>query len=898
MPGDRNPIRKAALKVALALREVSDLGPGTSAAIVSKSLEMSVRQRRDGRAEDRWAARRGPGELLSVEPLAIGDEPVAGVRCCFSEGDLELRFLDDDLVRATWGPGDLPVPWALANHAEPVLAGRAEGPVVSVVVEYADHGEGVSGCSVTSPALRVSVAADGTVRYFDHQGALLRHELPPLRRGASRTARHLLRPGERVSGLGEQGSSVDLRGTIHRLWNRDPGGAWGPGQDPLYCGIPVLVGLHPDGDVLAFYENSYEATVRIDGEGSRIGSALHTEITFAGGMLRHYLAVGPLPRLLERYTELTGRPPLPPRWALGYHQCKWGYKDEGDVREVADGFRDEGLPLSAVHLDIDYMDGYRVFSVDPERFPDLGALSRDLGTRGTRIVTIVDPAVKEDPDYEVYRDGRASGRFLRDGHDDLLVGVVWPGRAVFPDFTDPATRAWWSGWYRRLLDAGVAGIWHDMNEPTSITLWGDRTVPTSTRHSVEGRGGDHRECHNVYGQLMNEAGWDALRTARPDRRPFVLSRAGWAGMQRHAWNWTGDVESTWGGLRQQVATTIGLGLSGVAFTGSDIGGFSGVPSPELYLRWLELSVLMPFCRTHSVLGSPNREPWRFPEPHRSAIGRLIRLRYRLMPYLYALAEEASRIGHPLVRPLCWSAEGAGSSADPRLWTVDDAYLLGDALLVAPVVTEGARARTVPLPTGRWYRWRFLPAMPVPAMPVEEPVPAVAEEVSVVEGGRTVLLDAPAGQPVVLVREGTVLVLDDGWVDDGWVEGSTGDERLVPRAGTLSPGHQPRLMALHCFPDTAGAALGSGYDDAGDGYGPTRRDRFELTSFDDGGATLRWERAGDYELPDRIRVVLHGLAFPRGSTESGQVAVDVSYNSSGAPSTTIDCGSFANLRLER
>ena len=208
------------------------------------------------------------------------------------------------------------------------------------------------------------------------------------------------------------------------------------------------------------------------------------------------------------------------------------------------------------------------------------------------------------------------------------------------------------------------------------------------RHAAEGRGGDHRECHNVYGLLMDRAGWDALAALRPDRRPFVLSRAGWAGLQRWAWTWTGDVQSTWDGLRQQVATAIGLGLSGITYVGSDTGGFSGAPSPELYLRWLELSVLMPFCRTHSTARSPNREPWRFGEPYRTAIGRLIRFRYRVLPYLYTLADGASRHGQPMVRPLCWpSNPDAGSSADRALWSVDDAYRLGDALLVAPVVAE-------------------------------------------------------------------------------------------------------------------------------------------------------------------------------------------------------------------
>jgi alpha-glucosidase len=806
--GTSSPIRRTAMMTVLAARELVDLGPSTMAAIVANSVRTSARGRRDRQAEISPAVTRAPGRLLRAEA-----EP-HGLRCSFAEADLEVRFLRDDVVRLTWGPGDLPMPWALADpDSEPV----PEGPVAVVGFSQPDESESpdaaptvATACSATSEALRVEVSSEGDVRLVGPDGVLLRHELPPLRRGAARTARHLLRDGERVAGLGEQASPVDLRGTTHRLWNRDPGGAWGPGQDPLYCGIPVLVNLHPEGDLLTFYENPYQAVVGVDARGSG-----RTEVTFTGGLVREYVVSGPLPRLLERYGELTGTSPLPPRWALGFHQCRWGYKSEADIRRVAEGFRDEAVPLSAVHMDIDYMDGYRVFTVDRQRFPDLAGLSQDLARRGTRVVTIVDPAVKADPGYQVFQEGSRSGRFLADHSGRPFVGVVWPGRAAFPDFTDPETRRWWTGHERSLIAKGVAGLWHDMNEPTSITMWGDRTLPLGTPHAVEGRGGDHRECHNVYGNLMNEAGWEAQATAFPERRPWVLSRAGWAGMQRTAWNWTADIESSWEGLRQQIATSIGLGLSGVPYTGSDIGGFSGVPSPELFVRWLELSVLMPFCRTHCVTGSPPREPWAFPEPHRSLIDRLIRFRYRLLPYLYTLAHEAARTGHPFVRPLCWpGSEGPWS---------DDAYLLGDALLVAPVTEGGARTRSVSLPEGRWYRWR----------------PFIEESSLPVAGGRPVQLEAPLGEPVVLVREGSAIPLDDGVHD-----------------GALTEGHEPVLAAVHCFPREDGTAEGTGYDDAGDGYGPGRIDRFALED-----STLRWEREGDHPPPEALRVVVHGPERP-------------------------------------
>ncbi len=862
------------MRTRLLLRGVGELGPSTTGAIVTSSARMAFRRRRDRRAEGRAAVARGPGPLLSAEPLAAPGEEGSGplgVCCRFAEADLEVRFLADDVVRLTWGPGEPPIPWALAQPSadhRPTSGVEVTGGTPPATVVRA-----------ATPELAVEVTGEGWVSFRGPDDRLLRRELPPLRRGAARTARFELRPGERVAGLGEQASPVTLRGTTHRLWNRDPGGAWGPGDDPLYLCVPVLLGLHADGDVLAFFENPHEATVRVDGA-APVAADARVELTFCGGSDRHYVAAGTLPRLLERYSWLTGRPPLPPRWSLGFHQCRWGYRTQGEVRQVADGFTREGLPLSAVHLDIDHMDGYRVFTADPVRFGDLEGLCGDLAARGTRVVTIVDPAVKADDSFEVFRQGRDDGRFLPDADGRPLLGVVWPGRAAFPDFTDPTTREWWAGLYKGLLDAGVSGVWHDMNEPTSIALWGDRTLPPGTRHVAEGRGGDHRQCHNVYGLLMDQAGFEAQAAGRPDRRPWLLSRSGWAGLQRWAWCWTADVEATWEGLRQQVATAIGLGLSGIAYTGSDTGGFNGAPGPELFLRWLELAVLMPFCRTHSVTGAPPREPWRWPEPYRTAVGRLVRFRYRLLPYLYTLAHEASRTGHPFVRPLCWpdGRDPVPAGADDRLWSSDDAYLLGDALLVAPATGEGRGSRPVPLPAGEWFRWRALPAM-------DAVDGAWADTVERLVGTRTVDLDTPPGQPLVLVRAGTVLPLDDGWAADGPADD-----------GRLAPGHSPRRPAVHCFASAGGAAAGGSYDDAGDGDGPGRVDRFNLAA-GPSGPVLRWGRDGAYSAPERLRVVVHGLFATRAMADGLEVEATVWRDHRGQATTSVDCRPFDELRFE-
>lgn len=862
-----------------ALRVLASLGPTTAGAVVANTVRAELMERRAAPPIAHGTRPRTPGALVSAEPIAESRSDRAGRRrkvpvgaaVRFVEAELEVRFLADDLVRISWGPDTEPIGWARPASAGGVLAdvapGRpdggapdgagAHGLVPARAVRLT--GDPAEGFEVRAASLAVRVRPDGSLEYLDASGAVLRRELPPLRRGAARVQRLVLRPGERLAGLGEQAGDVILGGT-HRLWNRDPGGGWGPGTDPLYWVVPVMVGMHPHGDVLSFWENTHEGDVRIVTPAS-VGEA-RVETTFLGGMLRQYVATGGLDRLAERYGELTGRPPLPPRWALGYHQSRWGYRNEADVREVSEGFAAEDLPLSVVHLDIDYMDGNRVFTVDRGRFPSLDALTRDLAGRGTRLVTIVDPAVKADPGYDVYATGRAGGRFVRGDDGEPLLGTVWPGAAAFPDFTDPAAREWWSGWYRRLVDEGVAGVWHDMNEPTSISLWGDRTLPRNARHAAEGRGGDHRECHNAYGLLMDHAGAAALAALRPERRPFVLSRAGWAGAQRWAWNWTGDSETSWDGLAQQVPTAIGLGLSGVAFCGSDTGGFTGEPSGELYVRWLELSALMPLCRTHSIRSAPGREPWRFAEPYRGAIGALVRFRYRLLPYLYTLAEEAARIGHPLVRPPWWPGPGAGPGDAGT-------FLLGGSLLCAPVLADGARTRRVALPPGGWFEWRPLQAA--------APAPAVADAavaLQPVEG--EAVLDAPLGAAPILVRAGSVLPLDDG-------------------SGDVGLDHAPRRLAFHCFPDRAGRASGTCFDDAGDGYGPWRRDRLDLVPGAGGLRTLRWLREGSWPPPGRVRVVVHGKAAVLASADGRPVDHEVFRHDKGA-ATVVECTPFEVLEL--
>jgi alpha-glucosidase len=480
-----------------------------------------------------------------------------------------------------------------------------------------------------------------------------------------------------------------------------------------------------------------------------------------GGPLRCWVTVGTPARVLLVWASLTGAPALPPTWALGHHHARWGFGSEQEVRRIVAGYQEHGLPLDAIHLDIDHYDGHRVFTVDRDGFPKLPVLAEELRREGIRLVSIVDPAVKVEPGNAVYDSGSAQDAFVRDASGRLVEGVVWPGEAVYPDFTDGRVRQWWGGLYEERLAQGFSGFWHDMNEPVSFTAFGENTLPRSARHALEGRGGDHREAHNVYALGMARAAYEGLRAILPRERPFLFSRSGWAGMQRYGGTWSGDVATGWPGLRASLSLVMGLGLCGVPYSGPDVGGFDGSPSPELYLRWFQLASYLPLFRTHASLRAGRREPWEFGAEVLGFAREVLAERRRLLPYFVTLAHLARRTGAPYVRPLWWDAP-----EDRTLRDCEDAFLLGDSFLVAPVLEPGARRRTVPLPRGRWYD-------------------TATEEAY--EGPGQVLIDAPLGRIPVLARAGTVLPVRgaDGVLElEAWApaRGRSGGGLVVPDAG--------------------------------------------------------------------------------------------------------------------
>ncbi|MEU9977271.1 glycoside hydrolase family 31 protein [Streptomyces sp. NPDC051014] len=677
----------------------------------------------------------------------------------FSRSELRITVAVNGAVFWGWdGAGPEP------SYA---LAGRCPEPDPRAVLEPDTDG----GWRVVAERVKISVSRHGAVEVCTPGGVMLRRDLPPrwwepVDGGPARwVQRSEVAADARFFGLGGRASGPRLRDGTYRLWNTDPGRAFGPGDDPLYVTMPVQLVVADAAAHLVFHDTSWDGSVTLregaEGAGSGHDRTGRCEVRMEGGPLRCWVMAGTPARVLHTWASLTGAPALPPAWALGHHHARWGFGGEQEVRRIVGGYQERGLPLDAVHLDIDHFDAHQVFTVDQENFPKLPTLAEELRRDGIRLVSIVDPAVKAAPGNAVYDSGTGVDAFVRDPSGRLVEGVVWPGEAVYPDFTHARVRKWWGGLYEERLAQGFAGFWHDMNEPTSFTAFGESTLPRASRHALEGRGGDHREAHNVYALCMARAAYEGLRELAPAERPFLFSRSGWAGVQRYGGTWSGDVATGWPGLRASLSLVLGLGLCGVPYSGPDVGGFDGSPSPELFLRWFQLGAYLPLFRTHASMRAGRREPWEFGSEVLEHARVALLERRRLLPYFVTLAHLARRTGAPYVRPLWW-----GAPEDRALRDCEDAFLLGDGLLVAPVLDPGADRRAVQLPRGRWYD---------------------TQTERVYEGPGQVLVDAPLSRIPVFARAGAVLPVrdEDGGVGlEVWApaRGRTGGGLFVPDAG--------------------------------------------------------------------------------------------------------------------
>ncbi|GAB3468001.1 glycoside hydrolase family 31 protein [Massilia terrae] len=509
-------------------------------------------------------------------------------------------------------------------------------------------------------------------------------------------------------GFGEKTLPISRHQQSMVMWNSDVAD-YPAGHDPSYQSIPFFIALHEGKSYGLFFNNTWRSWFDM-------GKTDTSRYSFGanGGELDYYVFTGGAERtpasVVRDYTALTGRGALPPLWALGYQQSRWSYMTQEKVLDVAAEFRKRQIPADVIYLDIDHMDGFRVFTWNPKTFPEPKKMLDQLHGDGFHAVTIVDPGVKLDDKYAIYRSGREQGIYVRNADDSELHAKVWPGICAFPDFTLPAARAWFGSLYQAPLDVGVDGFWNDMDEPgvfspddftgPEISVGPQRTFPRDAKHAGDGMPGTHAQYHNVYGMQMARASFEGLRQLRPEQRPLVLTRAGFAGIQRYAAVWTGDNSPTWTHLALTIPMLTNLSVSGVPFVGADVGGFMGSPSAELYTRWLQAAALTPYFRTHSNDVSAPREPWAFGAGFEKINRASIELRYQLLPYLYTLFADNERSGLPPMRPL-WFAYPADTQAS----LVDDQYLAGGDLMVAPVVHEGKTSRLVYFPKGdAWIDW--------------------------------------------------------------------------------------------------------------------------------------------------------------------------------------------------
>lgn len=606
-----------------------------------------------------------------------------------------------------------------------------------------------------------------------------------LRWGGDMTQWRMAAPGGwRYYGFGQKLGHLEKRGRRMEQWATDE-----PlhilEHDALYQAIPFFLTLEPTGGrstgVLV------DCTARVTHDVAKTEPDVCT-VTLAGAPLDAYVFAGPGPKeVLGRYTDLTGRMELPPLWALGYHQSRYSYESAEQVRRIAREMRSRDIPCDVIHLDIDYMDGYRVFTWDKDRFPDPKGLVAELAADGFRAVTIIDPGVKLDGQYAVFRDGIAGGHFICHPDGELYVGTVWPGPTVFPDFTRAGTRRWWGDLHRELVqEVGIAGIWNDMNEPSCFNR---QTVPDTVMQGEDGARVPHAKVHNAYGMTMCMATHSGLRRLLPERRPFVLTRSGYAGVQRYAAVWMGDNHSWWEHLMWSMPVCMGMGLSGVPFVGVDIGGFSDDCHGEMLARWTQMGALLPFCRNHTRKGSVPQEPWAFGPEVEAVCRDYLRLRYQLLPFLYNEFYKASQTGLPIMRPLMLDYP-----EDPATHYVSDQFLVGQDLLVCPVYQPGATARMVYLPAGTWVDfWTG----------------------QRVQGPAHVVADAPLHRMPMYVRDGAILPM----------------ERPIRHTGE----RDGRELSLHVYAGAAGRL--ELYEDAGEGYG-YRDGEFALTTFG-----LGYESAG-------------------------------------------------------
>lgn len=769
---------------------------------------------------------------------------------CRDNSQVQLTVLAADLIRVRAAfTKAIPAKdhsWAIAKDSWPRVAWSVNETPDAVIISTSEVEAVVHRSPLLiefrDPQTHKTLNADEQPMSYDARGDLRSIMFDP-DAGTFVAAAKKLGFDEHFYGLGEKAAHLDKRRGFFVNWNSDTPG-YALGRDPIYQTIPFYLGLEEGRAYGIFFDNTYRSYFDF-------GRLSQERIWFGaeGGELNYYFFYGPsLKKILGRYADLTGHMPMMPLWSLGVQQCRYSYYPDTMVERVVREYRERDLPLDVIYLDIHYMNGYRVFTFDPHRFPDPKALTEKLMKQGVKTVVIVDPGVKyqpppsggepiyftkpevqsQDQRYYVFEQGVAGNYFQQRKNGELFIPRVWPGDSVFVDFTKADARKWWGDLHRAYTDNGIAGIWNDMNEPADFVDQTGKNQRDVVSYD-EGENSTHARNRNVFALLMARATYEGLARLQPDRRPFVVTRAAYAGIQRYSTMWTGDTMSTWDALKLNVPMFATLGLSGEPFVGSDVGGFIGRADGEFLVRSYQIGFLAPFFRNHHAIDGYDQEPWRFGKYYEDIIRKYLKLRYQLLPFLYTTLEAAHRTGVPVFRPLMLNYQD-----DPNTYNLDDEFMIGDDLLVAPIVTPDVTSRLVYLPKGTWYDFRTNKKY---------------------DGGTMIRADAPLETVPMFVRGGSIIPF-------GPEMNYVGEKPVDP-------------ITFAIYPDESGAAAATLYED--DGTSPAyERGIYRRTAVSVLRRTGRYVARvsapeGDYTPPERKLhfVVKAGPAAPITVLQNGR-----------------------------
>lgn len=613
---------------------------------------------------------------------ALGFETHQIIGDCGRE-QIYLMHYEEGIIRVLVSDADLPLKplnYALTDELRPKC------------IDYLEHDNKVV---VSTPILDVTVNKSPlSIVFANKNGRVINeddHGLGMRRQGSQVSCYKKLQTDEKFIGLGEKTGPLNKRGHSYINWNTDKFG-YGVEEDPLYCSVPFYIGIHSGLTYGIFFNNSYQTRFNFGASNNRFSS-----FTADGGLLDYFFIYdNNLAGIISAFARLTGRINLPPKWSLGYQQCRYSYYPETEVMSIADKIRAKQIPADAIVLDIHHMDQYKIFTWDNVKFPNPKKLVNYLRKRGFKVVVICDPGIKIESGYASYASGMDENVFIKYPDGELYEGEVWPGWCHFPDFTSAHARKWWAEQLRSYTDIGIEGFWNDMNE---IATWG-QDLPDLIEFEFDGEKKTSRAARNVYGLLMAKSTYEGAKASMKGKRPFNLTRAGFAGIQRYSAVWTGDNVSTDEHMLLGARMLNNFGLSGIPFAGYDAGGFVGNASKELFARWISMAAFSPFCRSHSNINTQSSEPWSFGERVEEIARNYLSLRYRLLPYLYASFYEASESGMPINRSLAIDFTHDELVYDTKY---ENEYLFGAALLVCPVSSSVTTAK-IYLPEGRWFEF--------------------------------------------------------------------------------------------------------------------------------------------------------------------------------------------------